>query len=110
MDPSEITCTPSSGNVFADLGLANADELQLKSALAYRIATIITKRRLTQARAADVLGVDQPKISALVRGRLTGFSVERLMQFLTRLDRDIEIRVKRKPRTRERGQVKVVAA
>jgi predicted XRE-type DNA-binding protein len=81
----------SSGNVFADLGLPNAEELQAKADLAFEISRTIEERKLTQAEAAEILGVDQPKVSALVRGRLSGFSMERLYRFLNALGRDVEI-------------------
>jgi predicted XRE-type DNA-binding protein len=68
----------------------------------------IARRGLTQARAAEVLGIDQPKVSTLLRGRLTGFSVERLLRFLTALDRDVEIVIKDKAQARRRGQVRVI--
>lgn len=98
-----------SGNVFADLGLPNADERIAKAGLAIRIAGVIRARRLTQARAARILKIDQPKISRLLRGQLSGFSTERLMQFLTLLGRDVEIVIKRTPRSRRQGHVRVVA-
>lgn len=84
----------SSGNVFEDLGLAPATELQAKADLAYEISRTIEDRGLTQAEAAEILGVDQPKVSALVRGRLTGFSMERLYRFLIALGKEIEIVVR----------------
>jgi predicted XRE-type DNA-binding protein len=84
----------SSGNVFADLGIANPDEMLAKADLAIRIAEILRRRRLTQTQAAVVLGVDQPKVSALIRGRLSGFSIERLLRFLLRLGADVSITVK----------------
>jgi predicted XRE-type DNA-binding protein len=89
----------SSGNVFRDLGLANAEELSTKARIAIEIGRMISKRRLTQAEAAKLLGLDQPKVSAIVRGRLEKFSVERLCALLTRMgcDIDIRIRAKRKP-------------
>lgn len=99
--------TESSGNVFADLGLPKAGELLAKAELAARILAEIERRRLTQARAAALLGVDQPKISALKQGHLTRFSIERLMRFLLLLDRDIEISVKPKPRHRALAEVRV---
>ncbi len=99
-----------SGNVFADLALPNPEERLAKATLAMRIAEIIRSRRLTQARAARVLKVDQPKISRLLRGQLSGFSTDRLMLFLTVLGRDVDIIVKRAPRSRRRGQVRVVVA
>ncbi len=97
-----------SGNVFADLGLVKAEEMLAKAELAQKITAIIERRRLTQAQAAKVLGVDQPKISALKRGRLSGFSLERLMRFLILLGRDVEIVVK--DRFRPRRQARLLVA
>jgi predicted XRE-type DNA-binding protein len=99
--------TLSSGNVFADLKLPQADDLLAKAELAAKIIEEIQRRRLTQIQAASVLGVDQPKISALKQGRLSGFSIERLMRFLMLLGRDIEIRVKSKPRARSVARLRV---
>lgn len=98
-----------SSNVFADLGLPNPEERLAKAGLAFRIAGVIRARRLTQASAARILKIDQPKISRLLRGQLSGFSTERLMQFLTLLGRDVEIAIKRAPRSRRQGRVRVVA-
>jgi predicted XRE-type DNA-binding protein len=92
--------TPSSGNVFADLNLPNADDLLAKAELAAKIIAEIHRRRLTQSQAAAILGIDQPKISALKQGKLTGFSIERLVRFLLRLGRDVEIRVKGSSRSK----------
>ncbi len=83
----------SSGNVFEDLDLPDAEELFLKATLGFEVFQIIGKRKLTQAEAADVLGVKQPEISRLKKGKFNHYSVERLMTFLTRLNRDIEIRI-----------------
>jgi predicted XRE-type DNA-binding protein len=105
-----IDVEESSGNVFADIGLSNPEERLAKADLAIRIAAAIRARRLTQSRAARLLGIDQPKISRLLRGQLSGFSAERLMHFLTLLGRDVEIVVKRTPRSRRQGHVRVVAA
>jgi predicted XRE-type DNA-binding protein len=104
-----IEVEESSGNVFADIGLPNPEERLAKADLAIRIAEAIRARRLTQARAARMLGIDQPKISRLLRGQLSGFSAERLMHFLTLLGRDVEIVVKRTPRSRRQGRVRVLA-
>lgn len=90
----------SSGNVFADLGLPDPDEHLAKAQLASRISDIIDDQGLTQIEAAKMLGVDQPKVSALVCGRLAGFSMERLFGFLNALDCDVQIVIKRKPRSR----------
>jgi predicted XRE-type DNA-binding protein len=100
----------SSGNVFADLGLPDAEELLAKARIVYRICEILEERNLTQEQAAKTLGVDQPKISALMRGRLSGFSTDRLFRFLNALDRDIEIVIKKKPRSRRQARVRVLAA
>jgi len=85
------------GNVFADLGLTNPEERLAKADLAIRIGEAIRARHLTQTRTAHILKIDQPKISRLLRGQLSGFSTERLMHFLTLLGRDVEITVKRTP-------------
>ncbi len=101
--------TVGSGNVFRDLGLKNPEELLAKAKLATRIVQILEERQLTQAQAAKLLGVDQPKVSQIYRGRLDDFSIERLMRFLTALHRDIRIVIEDKPR-RGRGRVIVEAA
>jgi predicted XRE-type DNA-binding protein len=94
----------SSGNVFRDLGLPDADELDIKANLAIKISQIIARRGLSQVKAAAVLGIDQPKVSAIVRGRLEKFSIERLCEFLTRLGCDVNIRVQEK-RKAARGRM-----
>lgn len=91
---SELEITRSSGNVFKDLELPNSEEYLAKAKLAYRINQIIEEKGLKQKEAAELLGIDQPKISALGRGRLSGFSVERLFRFLAILNQDIEIIIK----------------
>lgn len=103
-----IEVEEGSGNVFADIGLSNPEERIAKADLAIRIAGAIRAQRLTQTRAAQILEIDQPKISRLLRGQLSGFSTERLMHFLTLLGQDVEIIVKRAPRSRQ-GHVRVVA-
>lgn len=90
--PSHVEA--SSGNVFADLGLPNPEVLLARAELVRRIAQIIHKRKLTQADAASLLGIDQPKISALLRGRFQGFSSDRLFRFLNALGNDVEIVVR----------------
>lgn len=102
--------TRGTGNVFADLGYDDADERQTKLRLAHAINVVIARRRLTQAAAAARLCAGQPKVSALANYKLDGFSVERLMTFLTALDQDIEIVIKRKPRSRANGRITVIAA
>jgi predicted XRE-type DNA-binding protein len=95
----------SSGNVFADLGLPNPEEALAKAELAHKIALLIQNKELTQVQTAKLLGVDQPKISALVRGQLAGFSLERLMRFLLLLGQDIKITVQACPRSRSQARV-----
>ncbi len=91
---AKIKVEKSSGNVYQDLGFAEASTELAKAELARRISEIIEQRGLTQAQAAKALGVDQPKVSALARGRLGGFSTERLFKFLNALDREVEIVVR----------------
>jgi predicted XRE-type DNA-binding protein len=86
--------TPSSGNVAADLNHPHADDLLAKAELATKIIAEIQQRRLTQRQAAAVLGIDQPKVSVLTQGKLSGFSIERLMRFLLLLGQNIDITVK----------------
>lgn len=97
----------SSGNVFADLGLRDAGEKQTKVRLAVAIQEIIRSQRLSQTAAARLLDINQPKISALVNYHLDGFSVERLLHFLNALDRDVEIVIRKKPRSRKTGRIVV---
>lgn len=92
--PSEPTVTPSSGNVFADLGIPDAGVARVKADLASRIATVVRERKYSQVKAAEVLGVTQPKVSDLVRGKLDGFTVDRLLKFLNRLGQAVEISVR----------------
>jgi len=99
-----------SGNVFADLGLPEAREMQTKLRLAYAINEIVESRRLTQENAAELLGIPQPRISALKNYKLEGFSVERLMTFLTALDRDVEISIRKRTSSRVPAKITVVAA
>ena len=89
---------PSSGNVFADLGLVEADEHLIKAGLVVKIDRTIRQRRLTQAAAAELMGIDQPKVSAVLAGQFRGYSVERLMRFLVALGHDVEIVVKARKR------------
>ena len=109
MNPDKETITRGTGNVFADLGYADADERQTKLRLAHAINGVIARRRLTQVAAAERLGISQPKVSALANYKLDGFSVERLMTLLTALDQDVEIVIRNKPRSRPSGRISVVA-
>lgn len=90
-DSDKIEFVESSGNVFADLGLSNPEERLAKAELARQIRAIVMERGLTQVEAGTILGLAQPNVSNLMRGRLSGFSIERLMAFLTSLDRNVTI-------------------
>jgi predicted XRE-type DNA-binding protein len=110
--PGRIPVTRGSGNVFADLGFADAEELQVKAALTQRIANRIKECGLTQIRAGARLGISQPDVSKLMNGRYTGYSVDRLMAILNALEVDIEIvirprRLRAKP---SRGSVRILEA
>jgi len=105
----DIDIQIGSGNVFADLDLPNSDELLMKAELIRQISHIITQRKLTQAQAAEVLGIDQPKVSALLRGKLTGFSTERLFRFLNALGCDVEIVVKLEEKSPTSAGISVVS-
>ena len=105
-----IPVTGSSGNVFADMGVDEPEEELAKAQLASHIRDTIKRRRLTQIQAAHLMELDQPKVSALMNGRLAGFSSERLMRFLAALGQDVEIVVKARSRSRERGTIRVVRA
>jgi len=93
---------PGTGNVFADLGYADAKERTLKVELALEVNRVLKQRKLAQAQAAELLGIAQPHVSDLVRYRLDRFSVERLLQFLTQLGKDVEIRIATRPARRSR--------
>jgi len=85
------------GNVYKDLGFSNAEEMQAKAALVSNIMSIVKKEKWTQAKAATMLGIPQPKISLLSRGHFSGFSIGKLISLLNKLNQDIEIVVKSKP-------------
>lgn len=101
----------STGSVYADLGFADAGEMLAKARIVAQISRIIQARKLTQVQAAELLGIDQPKVSALLRGHFKGYSQERLIGFLTKLGMDVEIVIR--PRAKKRqsaGAVSVVFA
>ena len=107
---SKKEVTKSSGNVFEDLGFENSPEELAKADMAARICDIIKKLKFNQNQAAKILGVDQPKVSALMRGKLDGFSTERLFRFLNALDRDVQIVIRKKPASRSKARIKVVTS
>ena len=109
MDEDELT--PGSGNVFADIGIPNADEHRLKADLALRIVDIMRERGLTQTATAKILGITQPEVSNIFRrGQFERVSVERLLGHLVRLGHDVEIVVRPLPLEGEAGIKVVVAA
>jgi len=97
-----------SGNVFADLGLPDAEERLLKANLVFQIAQLIDKKKLTQAKVAERTGLDQPKVSRLLRGHLDGFSVDRLFAILNRMGHSIEVRISAKERAPEKSHTRVL--
>jgi predicted XRE-type DNA-binding protein len=105
-----IPVTRGSGNVYADLGFENPAEELAKAELALMIDQAIGEHGLTQQAAATLMGIDQPKVSHILHGRLGGFSTQRLIEFLTALGRDVEIVVRSAPRSRKRGRLHVAAA
>ena|SRR6266496_4970907 len=98
----KIKFTKSSGNVFADMGFKNSKERLVKAELALKINQLIEERKLKQIEAAKILGINQPKISAISNGRLNDFSIERLIEFLNKLDQDVEIVIHEKPKRTKR--------
>ena len=104
-----IPVVRGSGSVFVDLGFAQPEEELTKAKLASLIRQVIERKRLTQTTAGALMGIDQPKVSALLNGRLSNFSSVRLMRLLTALGQDVRITVRSKPLGRERGRIQVVA-
>jgi predicted XRE-type DNA-binding protein len=100
-----IRIEEGSGNIFADLGFANPEQEQIKAHLTLQIYRTLKKRGLTQAKAGEILGVKQPHVSNLMRGRSGNFSVGRLMEFLTALGQDVEITVR--PTRKQHGEMSV---
>ena len=98
----------SSGNVFADLDIPEAQDTLAKAELARRVCAILAERKWTQARAAAILGIDQPKVSALLRGKLDGFSTARLFRFLNALGQDVEIVIRFREAKNGRAFTRVV--
>ena len=98
----------SSGNVFADLGFQDAEERLLKTKLATKIAQLIEKKGWTQAQTAERTALDQPKVSRLLRGQLSGFSADRLFAVLNRLGHSVEVRISAKERAPEKSHTRVM--
>ena len=103
IEPTDNTVTPGSVNVYADLGYDNPEEMLLKAHLVTLLSKAIKAKGLNQYQAAELLGIDQPKVSALVRGQFRGYSLERLFKFLNAVDLDVEVNVKSKPAEKDRA-------
>ena len=99
-----------SANVYADLGIGEAEEMLVKAQLATKIGEIIKQRKLTQIQAAELLGIPQPKLSNMLRGQFRGISETKMIECLTRLGRNVEIVVKAGARSKVAGRVSVVFA
>lgn len=100
----------SSGNVYVDLGIPEADDMLVKASLATKIGEIIKKRHLTQQQAAEILGITQPKLSGMLRGQFRGISEAKMLECLNRLGRDVQIVVRKAPRSHISGRTSVVFA
>ncbi len=109
INAEEVKIERGCGNVFADLGRPDADAQFLKAELVTRIDEIVRRRRLTQAQAAELLGLSQPDVSRLLRGNFRDYSVERLLRLLMALGRDVNITI-RKPKRRRPGRLSIEAA
>jgi predicted XRE-type DNA-binding protein len=97
----EIKFTKGSGNVYKDLGFEDAEIRFAKAKLVSKLNQLLDKKKLTKIKAAKILGINQPKVSALINGRLTDFSIERLIGFLNKLDQDVKIVISGKPKKRK---------
>ncbi|MGQ0709930.1 MAG: helix-turn-helix domain-containing protein [Rhodoferax sp.] len=109
VDDAPIAIEQGSNNPYADLGRPDADEMLVKAELAHQIAQILKSRHLTQQRAAELLGMPQPKLSEMLRGKFRGISQAKMMECLNRLGRDVEIVVKKTGR-RSLGHTTVMVA
>lgn len=105
----KIEHTPSSGKIFADLGLPDADEQLAKAEMAVKIARLLESRKLTQKTLAQLLDASQSDVSLLANHKFGRFSTERLMQFLVRLGQDVEITIKSRPKGKGVGRIIVKA-
>lgn len=105
--PRNINYTVSSGNIFADLGFAEPDTELVKADLVHAITTVIEQRAMTQVEVADLMGIKQPNVSLLLRGRTENYSVGRLITLLNRLGHDVIIAHREKPRSQPVGRTRV---
>jgi len=105
-----IEIEKGSGNVYQDLGMVDAAEMQVKAILAAKIGEIIRHRHLTQVQASEILGIPQPKLSGMLRGQFRGISEAKMLECMNRLGRDVEIVVSKPSRTRATGSTSVIFA
>jgi predicted XRE-type DNA-binding protein len=105
-----IPAEEGSGNLYADLGYPDSESMLVRARLVAKIAEIVQRRALTQTRTAEILGLTQPKVSALLKGRFRGISEHRLLECLTRLGRDVHIVIKPTPRSRSNGRMTLSVA
>ena len=105
-----IAVEEGSGNVYKDLGYPDSESMLVKAQLTAKVAEIVQRRALTQTRTAEILGLTQPKVSALLRGQFRGISEHRLLECLTRLGRDVHIVIKPAPRSRSNGRLTLSVA
>src|SRR5438552_18464606 len=110
LGPNDQKVERGSSNVFADLGFQDAEERLLKAKLATKIAQLIEKKGWTQAQTAERTALDQPKVSRLLRGQLSGFSADRLFAVLNRLGHSVEVRISAKERSPEKSHTRVMIA
>jgi len=103
-----IKAQESTGNVFADIGLEDAEKMEVKARLAFKISEIIKHRHMTQTQAAEVLGMPQPKLSGMLRGKFRGISETKMLEYLNRLGRDVQIVVKKARRSNAISRMSVV--
>lgn len=109
-EPRVIEISKGSPNIYDDLGLSDAAEMQVKATLAAEIGEIIKHRQLTQVQAAEILGMPQPKLSGMLRGQFRGISETKMLDCMNRLGRDVEIVVRKSTRSRATGRTSVVFA
>jgi|SRR5712692_1321005 len=110
MTKRRIKVEAGGGNIFADLGLPDAEELLLKSKIVVELHRLVKERKLTQTAAAKLVGISQPDLSNLLRGRLRGYSAERLMRMLTALNQDVEITIRPHRKAGEAGRITFTTA
>lgn len=110
MSKARVQVHETKGNIFADLGLPDAETHFLKAQIVAELYRLTNARKLTQAKAGALMGITQPEVSRLFKGNFREYSVERLMEFLTEFDRDVEIVVRPRRKAGERGQITFKAA